>query len=196
MKKISRLVPIGVQCRNAYQCRLNSDKFMLLKTKSGPFDWTICYFQSLSKIISEDINEKLILNPIDSYINKYGSVTCGYSGIIFHHDLNPNFVKSFGEIKNQQVVSKMIETKQWSDAKSRFLHTLKNLVQTSKEEGNLYVRWKKDPSDEDAVKTYELLRSNKWLNNSGLLFVTTELVEGVKEPFKKPIKSISKISNN
>ena len=205
MTKFRRLVPLGSYCRTSYQCRVYSKKFLSEETKSGPFDWTITPFLSLSRIIREDINQNLILNPIDSYINRGGSVTCGYSGIAFHHDLNKKIVKSYGGEKNQKVVpTELLESKEWSYAKSRYFHTLRNLVKTSKEEGNLYVRWMKNTTaknylvfaGEDPAKTYELLRSNKWLNNSGLLYITTGYVEGVQEPLKNPIKSISKISDN
>ena len=209
MTKVRRLVPLGSWCITAHQCRVNSKKFLPEETKSGPFDWTITPFRSLSKVIREDINQNLILNPIDSYINGLGSVTCSYSGIAFHHHLSRTLVASYGGEKNQNVMhTELLESKEWRDAKSRFCHTLGNLVKTSKEEGNLYVRWVREGigekvinfpevfNGEDPTKTYELLRSNGWLNNSGLLYVTTEMVKGVKEPLKNPIKSISKISDS
>ena len=205
MTKFRRLVPLGAWCRSAYQCRMYSKKFLPEETQSGPLDWTITPFLSLSKVIREDINQDLILNPIDSYINRTGSVTCGYSGIIFQHDLDFKLVKSYGGEKNQKVVpTVLLESKQWRNAKSRYFHTLRNLVKTSKKEGNLYVRWLNHTSannhlvcaGEDPEKIYKLLRSNEWLNNSGLLHITTEMVKGVKEPIKNPIKSISKISDN
>ena len=210
IKRFRRLVPLGSWCRTAHQCRVHSEKFALEETKSGPFDWTITPFRTLSKIIRGDIYEELVLNPIDSYINRVGSVTCGYSGLAFHHHLPVKLVDSYGGTKNQQVVpEELLKTEKWSDAKSRFRYTLGNLMKEREKERNLYVRWMKTGhghqigefpevfDGEDPVKTLELLLSNVWLqNDSGLLYITTEIVEGVRDPLENPIESISRIAEN
>lgn len=210
MKRFRRLVPMGSWCRTAYQCRVHSEKFALEETKSGPFDWTITPFRTLSKVIRGDIDEELVLNPIDSYVNRVGSITCGYSGLAFHHDLPIKLVDSYGGTKSQQIVpGELLKTEKWSNAKSRFHYTLGNLMKEREKEGSLYVRWMRTGrgpqigqfpevfDGEDPVKTLELLRSNEWLqHDSGLLYVTTEIVEGVRDPLENPIESISKIAEN
>ena len=152
----------------------------------------------------------MILNPIDSYVNRVGSITCGYSGLAFHHHLPIKLVDSYGGTKNQQIVpGELLKTKNWNDAKSRFFHTLENLMKEREKDANLYVRWMRmgrGPQigtfpevfdGEDPVKTLELLHSNEWMQRgSGLLYVTTEMVEGVREPLENPIESVSELAEN
>ena len=205
-----RLVPLGSWCRAAHQCRAHAEGLNFQKTKSGPFDWTITPFRSLSKIIRNEIDLKLVLNPIDSYINRVGSVTCGYTGITFHHHLTRQIVNDFGGQKNDQTVPReLLKSNKWIDTKKRFAHTLENFKRISTQKGNLYVRWMRNGRQADSIREFpdvfdgehpsklkKLLRSQGLFASSGLIHVTTEVLEGATEPIKKPIKSISKISNN
>ena len=208
--RFRRFVPLGSWCRTAHQCRVHSEKFALEETKSTPFDWTITPFRSLSKIIRGDFDKEFLLNPIDSYVNRVGSVTCGYSGLAFHHHLPVKLVESYGGTKNQQVVPhELLKSEEWSKAKRRFLHALCNLMDEREKEGNLYVRWMstgRGPQigqfpevfdGEDPGKTLQLLCSNEWMQRgSSLLYITTEVVEGVRQPLGNPIVSISEIAEN
>lgn len=203
-----RFVPLGSWCRTAHQCRVHAPNLKLEATRSGPFDWTITPFRSLSKIIRNDLDRSLVLNPIDSYVNRAGSITCGYSGLTFHHHLTAQDVELHGGARNDQIVPNgLIKSPKWEDARNRFFHTLDNLREASKADGNLYVRWMNTGrgrgtwqfpevfDGEDILKTSELLNSCGWLKSSGLLYVTTEIVEEARDPLEDAIKSISKIGD-
>lgn len=203
-----RLVPLGSWCRTSYQCRVHASSLGLQQTRSTPFDWTVTPFRSLTKIIRLDLEEDLLLNSSDSYVNSAGSITCGYSGISFHHDLSPNSVRDAGgKPDDQEVPSALVESREWADAKNRFLHTLGNVHETFKEEKNLYVRWMRTGrgsagrfpgvfDGEAPLKILELLSSCGYYKSSGLLHICTKVVEGVQAPLTNPIKSITEIGEN
>ncbi len=89
-------IPLGFSCRTAYQLRRLGELSNHLNVPSSPFDWTMTSFRSLSKTFANDISPFLVLNAIDSYTNYNGSVSCGYLGLSFHHDLPPSLVSSMG----------------------------------------------------------------------------------------------------
>lgn len=207
-KVFERLVPLGSWCRTAYQCRSHA-KQLGLEVKSGPFDWSITPFRALSVALRDEINPDLLLNPIDSYINRVGSVTCGYTGIAFHHDLAVADVKSYGGQANDQTIpTDLIESEQWARTKNRFLHTFNNFQQLFQKKGNLYVRWMnigrgaaigRFPTvfdGETPGKIRRLLSLRHPHNQFGLLHVTTEIMEDFTSPIEEPIKTLALVDVN
>jgi hypothetical protein len=145
-------VPLGFSCRSAYQLRRLMASRKDLHVDSGPFDWTMTSFRALSKIFSDDIKPSLILNPIDSYINFNGSITCGYLGVSFHHDLPPSLVQSWGgaESSSPDVPFPLFDSTDISKAKSRFLYQIHKLhsillspVQQRLSSGSSGTRWER-----------------------------------------------------
>lgn len=199
---LKRLVPLGSWCRTAFQCRQNAEKLGLLKTPSGPFDWTITPFRALSRALSNDIRSDLILNPYDSYINKVGSVTCGYTGLAFHHDLPIDLVLKHGGGKGEpDVPPSLLQSEKWGAARSRFTHTLGNLLDISKDHGNIFVRWLNtgrgcNPNfpevfdGETPSKTYNLLEAAAGHNDFSLIYATSKIVLNVEVPIVSPVEKL------
>jgi hypothetical protein len=138
----TRLIPLGAWCRTAYQCRLHSKTLGLEIPPTLPFDWTISPYRSISKILRGDISNCLILNEYDSFINKTGSVSCGYTGLTSHHDLSPSVSESLGCSAENQVPSELLwKSIQHRQAIDRFMHTYGNLISWMRKPGNVFVRW-------------------------------------------------------
>jgi len=207
--RFKRLIPLGSWCRVAYQCRTHSQVLGLEPVQSGPFDWTITPFRTASRILYKDFREDLLLNPVDSYVNRVGSVTCGYTGISFHHDLAPEIVSAHGgTVNDQSVPVALAKSDHWINAKSRFMHTLENMMNLSRQEGNLYVRWMncgRGRSDDNFPEVFDgetpsklatLLSSFDSHQSFCLLHVTSEIVPGVREPLNNPIKSLNVSNGN
>lgn len=208
---MKRLIHLGSWCRTAYQCRFHAEMLGLEATLSTPFDWTITPFRSLSQILKGDLAVEDVLNPIDSFVNRVGSVTCGYSGISFHHDLSITVVRKYGGEKNEsEIPEDLLLSPEWQAARLRFQHTHSNFRNICNEPGNLYVRWMctgkgRGPAvaqfpevfdGETPQKTLALLSQGGFLGESGLLYITTEIIDNVRSPIDNPISHFNKIDSN
>jgi hypothetical protein len=184
-----KIIPLGSWCRTAYQCRTQAPVFSFDPTPSGPFDWTITPFRSLVRIFQQDFSRDEVLNPIESYINKTGSVTCGYTGITFHHDLSSKIVQSYNaKSSGSDVPDALFDSGKISTVKARFFHTLENLYSTLNEPCNMYVRWIPPSSNavnfpevfsgESVLKIRDLLYLHSGHRNHYLLYLKSQIVKG------------------
>ncbi|MEA5400731.1 hypothetical protein VB734_11850 [Synechococcus sp. BA-124 BA4] len=166
----------------------------LSDTPSTPFDWTITSFRALSKVLTGDLIPEKVLNPIDSYINRVGSISCGYSGIAFHHDLPPDLVSSYqlGENERSTVPHSLLHCKEFSSARSRFFHTCTSLHERMKNPGNIYVRWMNFGKSREVTwafpevldgetpeRLFEIIKAGVGHSDFHLITITSKLSESV-----------------
>lgn len=181
------LIPIGVQCRTATQCRKYALSAFGVKVPSLPLDWTITTFNALRLVFDEVFNPRLVLNPRALSSNIVGSVTCNYSNIIFHHDFPPDLMATLGIptgcglIQPNIIPNQMIE-----EARERFGHTYQNFCKiVSGDLPAVFVRWKNiSPADntifgyyhgEDSITLLSMLRRRR--KDALLLTVETTAYE-------------------
>jgi hypothetical protein len=209
LRVIRRLLPIGSWCRTAYQCRRVAPLLSLEETSSAPFDWTITPFRALSRILRNDFEPGLLLNPLDSYVNRVGSVTCGYSGIAFHHDLPVSLVCDHGsKLNSPSVPASIFRGAECKQSRERFMHTFANLSRLSKLNGNLFVRWMNTGpgpgvdwqfpevfDGEAPSKIHELLTAFSGHDNFFLVSITSDVIEGVTSCIESPCQIVSSSGN-
>lgn len=199
----SRLVPIGSWCRTAFQCRQHAEGLGLEAVQSGPFDWTVTPYRALSRIFQNDFRQELLLNPFDSYVNRVGSISCGYSGIAFHHDLNPSVVGLHGGKQPHSAIPQALMTlPEWKSARDRFLHTLDNMCKLYCKPGNIFVRWLYYGQasaegtfpgvfdGETAENLFSLIRMALGHDEFFLICVESQSVGGIACPFDNPVAPI------
>lgn len=154
-----QIIPLGAWCRTAYQVNFFK-KSNNIDVISFPFDWTITPFSSLKKILSPNFNLEKILNYGE--VNKFGSVTCGETGLIFHHALPPKLVNQFLEresmlqARNLDLPSSFFELDSVKNAIGRFSHTYKNIDKFRYSDGLekiLFVRWQRSGHPDTQLNT-------------------------------------------
>lgn len=207
MCEIKRIITLGSWCRVAFQCRRYAELNRLEPVQSGPFDWTITPFNALVSIFCNKFSSCSILNPIESIVNQVGSITCGYTGIAFHHDLPYSLAAKHGaKIGDPIIPHSLSQSQHWKQARSRFCYTLDKFHQVCKLEGNLFVRWLRHSSDTSLVKFPDVYagESPELLNqiicsycnhdNFAILYVTSQIMAGEKI-IEIPIQNIKKYHN-
>ena len=216
MEVMVRLIPLGALCKAAYQCRTQANELNLSKTVSTPFDWTVTPFRSLTLILNS-INHpgvmpyELVLDPINCSINGAGSVRDEFTGISFHHDLDPELVETHLKIKSPKNVNRipgsLAHSAQWSQARERFLHTLNNFKQIFAEPEVVFVRWQLEgvrrayprfPEIFSGESPFNILRSLQRAgmhDTSSLLTVTTKVLPNQHEEIESPVHQYIKKQN-
>ena len=195
---MKRIITLGRACRPTYQARLFSSKNGL-EIVSTPFDWTVTPYLSIARILDDDFSPLKVLDPCTSFVTpNSGSITCGYSGINFHHDLSPKIVKHYHSSHDHPVAivpASIIDSPEWQNAKGRFEHTFSNFSDSIRKSGNLFVRWRRKCHAGDAYSQAEtdwgicrLLQRKKGVSQDFRLLIIETHQINTSQPIVEPLQ--------
>ncbi|WP_300319062.1 hypothetical protein [Idiomarina sp.] len=188
-----KIVPIGAWCRTAFQVNEFKESNGIAP-KAYPFDWTITPFLALEKSLIPFFNPGNVLQRAS--INKFGSVTCEDTHILFHHALSNNVVrKELSEPKEGKLSGDFLQSEAVSNAIGRFMHTYNNfslLRAAGDSERVLFVRWQRSGhpdkglpeafKNETLTSLNEILRTFLGHENFSVLIIRSKTIASQELP--------------
>ena len=192
------ILSLGRACRPAFQARSFS-KWKGLDIVSTPLDWTVTPFLSVVKMLDEDFDVNKVLSRDLAYITpKSGSITCGYSGINFHHALGPGIVKKYlgsEGVADSIPPDALMSSPEWEKAVGRFRHTYANFLHATSSDQCLFLRWRRMRHANDFYSfgesvyrlTLALTKSSKVNPGFRVLNVVTKEIHENRDPIEDPV---------
>lgn len=199
-------VSLGAWCRSSWQlkrfCKSRRHFFI-----SSPFDWTITPYESLEFIANNTQQmADLVLCEDNISVSSVGSLQCDHTGLIFHHDLSPSFVKT---LSADGPVDLCFGRDYIAKSRQRFIYTYGKLLRINELSDKypiLFVRWqrfgipdKQIPSvfnGESISSLRAVIHKLTGLSNFFLLTVTTQDEPASWRPVAHPFLSFSLQDND
>ena len=197
----SHFIPLGSFCRCAYQAKVISEYGGIPEPSSFPFDWTITPFRSIEMALRGQIDFEKVLSRESTFIDSEGCITCGHTLVRFAHDLRLKELSNRYQIDLKpygELPSALFETEEFENARGRFSHTCETLYKKMLQPRALFIRWvhlsvrKKEPElykelhiGEAPLQLLNTLSEIGCHPSSRLMYVLTETIPGVRDPFKE-----------